>query len=318
MKVKEKSSSSKSNMGLFRILIVLLFLIVFMLSYLLIKGIADLNSQGDPNANETDTSEVVEEESIKEEPEEDESIKVPEAISFQSTVDEWSNSTSGKHSVIIYDIERNEIVGQDNINEKYNTASLYKLFVVYEGYRRIANEVFDGNEVIINSTKQTLLDCLDLAIRESNSSCAETVWRMIGHAELDQIIEKDFDIHDSNISSLVSTPSDILKIMKMFYTHEDFNDETLVQTMKDSFLNQPVTSYNWRQGLPSGFKIANVYNKVGWDWNGKSWNVYHDAAIIEFPEDDRHFIVVVMSSQVPYQKIRELGEMIENQYVLKN
>ena len=87
--------------------------------------------------------------------------------------------------------------------------------------------------------------------------------------------------------------------------------------MKDSFLSQPVTTYNWRQGLPSGFSKANVYNKVGWDYNAKTrnWNIYHDAAIIEFEEQNRHFIVVVMTNRVPYQKIRQLGTEIENKFL---
>ena len=107
-----------------------------------------------------------------------------------------------------------------------------------------------------------------------------------------------------------------MKIMKMFYEHKDFNDEILVATMKDSFLNQPATTYNWRQGLPSGFKKANVYNKVGWDFNADKnyWNIYHDAAIVEFPDQDRHFIIVVMTNQVPFQRIAQLGQMIEENF----
>ena len=30
---------------------------------------------------------------------------------------------------------------------------------------------------------------------------------------------------------------------------EDIVDENLIAVMKDSFLNQPITTYNWRQGL---------------------------------------------------------------------
>ena len=56
---------------------------------------------------------------------------------FQPVVDEWATSTGGNKSVLIYDIERDEIVGEYNTDENYNTASLYKLFVVYEGYRRL-------------------------------------------------------------------------------------------------------------------------------------------------------------------------------------
>ena len=92
---------------------------------------------------------------------------------------------------------------------------------------------------------------------------------------------------------------------------------------QDSFLNQPTTEYNWRQGLPSGFsEKVDVYNKVGWDWNGKSWNIYNDAAILNFRDEGRQFIVVVMTSGVRYQQIRDFGAQIEkafyDQNVLKN
>ena len=125
----------------------------------------------------------------------------------------------------------------------------------------------------------------------------------------------NFGIVNSNISGLLSNVNDILAIMKLFYNHPDFDREDLIATMKDSFLNQPPTTYNWRQGLPSGFTRANVYNKVGWDYNPNGyWNIYHDTAIIEFPEQDRHFIVVVMTNRVPFQKIREFGTNFENYY----
>jgi hypothetical protein len=104
--------------------------------------------------------------------------------------------------------------------------------------------------------------------------------------------------------------------MKLFYYHPDFSSPELVTGMLDSFLNQPKTEYDWRQGLPRGFSRAKVYNKVGWDYNpnGRYWNIYHDAAIVEFPEENRHFIVVVMTSQVPYQRITELGTNIEKTF----
>ena len=93
-------------------------------------------------------------------------------------------------------------------------------------------------------------------------------------------------------------------------------DGGLIAQIKDSFLNQPATTYNWRQGLPSGFSKANVYNKVGWAYNadGGYWNIYHDAAIVEFPESNRHFIVVVMTNQVPFEAIRTLGTKIEETF----
>lgn len=249
------------------------------------------------------------------EPEPDPTPVLPDAVNFQPIVDDFVNSTGGSRSVVIYDLERDEISAQFNPTEYYNTASLYKLFVVYEGYRRIEDGSWNADEVA-NYSGDTILDCLDLAIRESYSPCAEPLWAAIGHDELDLIIANDYGITDSDIATLSSNPNDITKIMKRFYEHPDFSREDLLARMKDSFLNQPPTTYNWRQGLPSGFSRANVYNKVGWDYNpdGGYWNVYHDAAIVEFPEQDRHFIVVVMTNRVPYQKITEFGTNLENYY----
>ena len=228
----------------------------------------------------------------------------PEKIDFQPVVDEWINLVGGNKSVLIYDLDRDEIVGSYNTTKRYDTASLYKLFVVYEGYRRLESGEWQADEPT-GSTGYTVLECLDLAIRESYSPCAETLWARIGHDELDEIIEKDFGIINSDISAFISNPEDIQKMMKLFYEHPDIKSETLVARMKDSFLNQPKTTYNWRQGLPSGFSDkVNVYNKVGWSFN-------EDEAIVEFPEKDWHFIVVVMTNKVPYQQIRKLGSMIE-------
>ena len=67
------------------------------------------------------------------------------------------------------------------------------------------------------------------------------------------------------------------------------------------------------------YERANVYNKVGWDFNEEEncWNLYHDAAIVEFPEQNRHFIVVVMTNRVPFEKITEFGANLESFYFSK-
>lgn len=239
--------------------------------------------------------------------------RLPEAVDFQPVVDEWVQSVNGNKSVAIYDLERDEMAASYNLSENYNTASLYKLFVVYEGYRLVQSGEWQA-DAPAGSTGYSILKCLDLSIRESYSPCAETLWAEIGHDKLDEIIESDFEIHDSSISTLTSNASDITKMMKIFYEHTDVTDDELIKTMKDSFLNQPATTYNWRQGLPSGFQSANVYNKVGWDYNPAGyWNVYHDAAIVEF-SDGRHFVVVVMTNRVPFEKIRQFGSQLENAY----
>lgn len=239
-------------------------------------------------------------------------------VDFQPVVDAWVNSVGGNKSILIYDLDLDKINASYNVDENYGTASLYKLFVVYEGYKRVENGTWNGNDRA-GSTGKTILKCLDLAIRESNSPCAETLWGMIGHDKLDAIIEGQWNITQSDISKLTSNVGDIMKILKRFYEHPDINDQALLDAMWDSFLNQPNTNYEWRQGLPSGFLKASVYNKVGWAYNaaGKYWDIYHDAAIIKFPLEDgktRNFIVVVMTNKIDYPDIRRLGTELEGEF----
>lgn len=290
--------------------------ITFLLLIIAIGGLSVklFNERAEKLEQETATTEVETDSSASEIADEnaENATELPAKIDFQSVIESWAAEAGGKKSVVVYDLDRDEAVGEYNADATYNTASLYKLFVVYEGYRRIENGTWQRTDPA-GQTGKTILRCLDLAIRESNSPCAETLRSLIGHATLDEIIVQDFKITDSNISALLSTPTDIAKMMQIFYEHNEIKDEELVATMQDSFLNQPVTTDDWRKGLPSGFPAdVKVYNKVGWDWNGKTWNVYHDAAIVEFPEQNRHFVVVVMTSEVANKKIAELGTLISD------
>ena len=273
----------------------------------------DNNKASEPQTNIAETLEPSEPSEISEDPEPSENSETSQKfetpyqeIDFQPIVDDWAKSVSGDKSVLIYDLDLEKTVGEYNADVNRNTASLYKLPIVYEGYRRVARGEWDGNAKA-GTIGKTVLKCLDLAIRQSDSLCAETLRNMIGRAELDTI--------NPNILALSSNARDIAKIMKNFYYHDEIQDDKLLATMKDSFLNQPTIGHdNWRRGLPSGFSDATVYNKVGWDYNAeeKYWNVYNDAAIVEFPEQNRHFIVVVMTSHIMPKKIAELGTMIEN------
>ncbi|MBQ6375510.1 hypothetical protein IJJ37_01070 [Candidatus Saccharibacteria bacterium] len=279
------------------------------------------SSVADSSADESSGNRGEGDEDDGEDDGEDDAPKTPvllEKIDLQPVVNEWVSSVGGAKGVIIYDLNRSEVVGEYNADEEFATASLYKLFAVYEGYRRVERGEWDPEEAV-GWYGDSIAECLDSAIRSSDSSCAEPIWAMIGHDELDEIVAGDYGISGADVSHLAATPRAVMLMMKRFYEHPDFTDEAMVARMWDSFLNQPVVNgYDWRQGLPSGFsEAALVYNKVGWQWSQEEdgsnghWVVYDDAAIVKFPEVNRNLIVVVMTSNVRYQSIREFGAMIE-------
>ena len=234
-------------------------------------------------------------------------------IDFQAVVETWAKKAGGKAGVYIYDLDNEKVLADYNGNVRFATASLYKLFVVYEGYRRLETGEWSG-DTKVGSTGKTISQCLDLAIRESHSPCAESLHSMIGYNNMASIIKNDFGLNDTSARNLYSTPEEIAKMMKIFYEHSDIKNVDNIAQMKDSFLNQPKTTYDWRRGLPKGFSDkVDVYNKVGWEYvnETKSWKIYDDAAIVVFKNENRHFIVVEMTSGVSLTNINKLATAIE-------
>ena len=254
-------------------------------------------------------------------------IKLPEKLDLQDLAETWAKTASGRVGIYIYDLDYREPIAKVGETQNFQTASLYKLFPVYEGYRRIAKGEWDGDSILVGS--RTIKQCLDSAIRSSDSTCGEALWAKIGRSTLDEIIKDDYKITNSQISSFVSNPVDIAKMLELFYDHKEFSDETYV-TILDSMLNQPATkngmcgdsACNWRQGLPAGLSSdkIKVYDKVGWDFNGSTWNIYNDAAIVTVhgAEDadassDHNLIVVVMASGLrSFKEITNFGKQLKS------
>lgn len=242
--------------------------------------------------------------------------ELPSVINFQPVIESWASRVSGMKSVMIYDLDLDMAVGSLNADQNYDTASIYKLFVAYEGYRRIEKGIWRAEEMVTGRTREK---CLDLMLRESDSICAERFFTEIGRTNFDKIVMNDFGIKNSQISKLSSNAKDVVELMKLFYKHADFSDVTVAK-IQDAMLNQSCAKSemcvggccDWRQGLPRGFsKRARVYNKVGWSYNGETWDTYHDAAIVQFPEKQRSFAVVVMTKHVASSQIAALGRAIE-------
>lgn len=247
---------------------------------------------------------------------EEQDIK-PELIDLQPVVDDWLKtlkSDKASVGVYFYDLDNQKEVASYHPDEGFYTASLYKLFVVYEGYRRLENGTEDPNKIITGG--YTYAECLDLAIRESNSPCAEVIHARIGTDKLYSVIVNYYGLKNSSATGLYSTPKEIAKMLEIYYNHKDLSEETW-QTIQDSMLNQPPVNNglcrgacDWRQGFPSGFSKAKVYNKVGWQGNGDgTWKIYNDAAIVTL--DGHTYIMSIMSNWVFPSEIAELGSAVE-------
>jgi len=238
---------------------------------------------------------------------EDDQKKTTEAASsfdtsaIQAVVDSWSSSLPGGSmaSVVILD-SNGEEVSALNPDDKYFSASLYKLFVAYAGYQQIDTKVAVPDEMYTQGF--TRAECLDLMIRESHSPCAEKMWNELGKAELTTLV-RSYGIENTDLVNLQTTARDTGKILERILNRENLSPES-----QSLFLDSMKTQDDkYRNGLPSGFSDEiTVYNKVGWNEQQE----YHDAAIIELA-DGRKLIVAALTSGVGTANLRKLATAIE-------
>lgn len=254
--------------------------------------------------------------------------QAPEFINLQTVVDAWRKTTSANIGLMIYDLDNARVAASHQPDKSFNVASVYKLFFVYDGYRQIESGAVSANSRYVTTSDYragtyTYGECLDLAIRESYNGCADKLRSdKSAYTRVNALI-KELSLKRTTNAGLSSTAADITELLKLYYAHSDLSDENW-QKIADSMLNQPATkvsddtTYDWRQGFPSGFSSqVNVYDKVGWAWDkaAETWTTYADAAIVEFPEENRHYIVVVLTSNLRGHDpvaLKNLGMRLEN------
>lgn len=238
-------------------------------------------------------------------------------INLQPIVDEWVKSLPARSGaqvgVMVYDLDQSRVAAEYNAKAVFYAASLYKLFFVYDGYEQIENGSEKPDEFFTFDYDKGNLSfgtCLDLMIRESYNPCADPMRAdPVKFARIEAFI-KQLGLSNTSEAGLETSAADMIELLKIYYRHDGLSEASW-QKILDSMLNQPVTTYDWRQGLPSGFHTAKVYNKVGWNSDNDQWKNFNDAAIVEFPEQNRHYAIVVLSENLDPKYLSSLGQMLE-------
>lgn len=285
---KDNPNKNKRNQLILAVLLILVLSVVFFAVWWFVYN-QETEVQTTPIVTENNAQET---EDVTIEPEFD-------ATAIQSQVDNWVNSTSGTSSVVVADIDGN-VLAAHNADQVYFAASLYKLFVAYEGYKQIdADESLASQEYLNGFTRQ---ECLDKMIRESDSPCGEKMLAEFGQLELTNIL-RQYGITNTSMTNIATTARDSMVLLSLVATAEGLSEESQASYL-DSLKEQPDL---YRRGLPSGFSDnVVVYNKVGWN----ELVEWHDVAIIETP-DNKKLIIAVLTENVGSSKISELAGLIE-------
>jgi beta-lactamase class A len=289
VRYKSKGSKNYAKSQYFLAGLLIILLVIFALAYFVFDSTLDDTKDLD--------SDTTTKQQIDEEPEQSSVIDFDD-VELQKIVDDWVSTLEGNSSVVISDKDGVVLVSE-NPNQVYFAASIYKIYVAYAGYQQIDNGEVDPGEIYLNGN--TRAECLDLMIRDSDSPCAEKLWNELGKETLTSQLET-YGIENTSMSAVSTSANDSAILLSRIARGEGLSEASRAKYL-DSMKDQDKL---YRRGLPSGFDSLIVYNKVGWN-ELKEW---HDVAIIELP-DKRQLIVSVMSENVGFRKIAELGKSLE-------
>lgn len=233
-----------------------------------------------------------------------------EMINLQAVVDQWARSYRYQEAAVeVFDVDYNTVVASYRADAAMYPRSLYKLFYVYDAYAQIDAGADDANQTYLDD--MSLGHCLDIIIRQSNNPCAE---KMVDNdppraQRVGQLI-RNLGLANTQSDGLRTSAHDVSLLLQHYYRHPDWSASSW-EKFRSSALGQ---AWNYRKGLPSGFKEATVYDKTGFGYGSGGVNVYNDAAMVEFWTGSglRRYIVVAMTTNpTSYTILTKLGMMLE-------
>ena len=189
----------------------------------------------------------------------------------------------------LQDLKTGDYIGE-NDSVVFESASMYKLFVAYETYRRIDLGIHTPDEIIDTEDGPRSIDyCLEASITVSDNACGRALRELVrANVEpLPSLAEAGF-VGTSLVNDYPTTSAkDVALLFQKIYDGTDLSPVSNTQFLEN--LSAQTVNNRIPAGLPAGLQIA---HKTG-DLEGYS----HDGGIIFSPKGD--YILVIMSG--PWQ-----------------
>lgn len=159
-----------------------------------------------------------------------------------------------------------------NGDKKYHPASTYKLFVAYSVLKRVDNGQMSLGQA--TSGGQTLAQCLDVMIVNSDNACAEWFGQSIGWNTVTNDARGIGAASTTLSRPFVSTTNDMALFLQKLESNQLGLSEPSRTRLLDAMKRQV-----FRKAIPAGVGVP-VADKVGFI---PDEGLYHDAAIVYAP-----------------------------------
>lgn len=186
-----------------------------------------------------------------------------------------------------------------NGDKQYHPASTYKLFVAYSVMKRIDSGSMSWGAPATGG--QTVAQCFDNMIVNSDNPCSEWFGRTISWAAVDADA-RSIGASRTNLRSenFLSTANDLALFLQKLESNQLGVSEASRARLLDAMKRQ-----RYRQGIPTGVGVS-VADKVGF-LEGK----LHDAAIVYGPNGV--YVLVILSDNSSWSEMASVANQIHAQ-----
>lgn len=222
------------------------------------------------------------------------------SIGLQYLLDDWVASNPGATWGIVVE----ELGGQQRYaairqNDKFITASVYKLFLAYSVLTKVDEGSMDANA--ITSTGATVNSCIESMIVHSDNACSHALGNMAGWDSVTAMQHArgftSTTLNDAN--GFYTTANDTTEILELLYAGQ------LMTPGPNGRLLDMMKRQVYRNGIPTGSTPSVVANKVGYV---DGWR--HDVGIVYHPKGA--YIISVLSYGGSYPQVVNLSRSIYN------
>lgn len=239
-------------------------------------------------------------------------------FNLQPTLDRWlSTQVSKKNSsILIYDLNNQEIIARNNDFSQNNSLGLENLFLAYQIYTKIDQNAIKKDKLLTVGTEQISVDnCLSKILQENHSGCVAALVSEIWENNLKQFL-KDQSYTNTNFTSHLTNTADLLSLSKRLNTHPDFSEQ-LWQEFKTKLIPQD----NNKNPLLTGFSKLTVYGLFGAQTNNitntnLSYPLFNNLYFLETkqedPKDRQTFVLIFLASDIDAASLIELAKNLES------
>ncbi len=256
-------------------------------------------------SNETTTATEVKTDSTAQQ------IDTPETLTksmqLQKTLDDWIAQHDTGYRVVARSLDTD-----DQFEASYKAAtvtipaSTYKLFVVYAAFHQI--EFGEASLDAMVTHGDSMEDCIEEAIIQSDNECAEAIGFYLGWDTVDSLVSQagfthtklnNYDEDGNYMADKESTAEDLASLLTKLY------NKKLVNTTHTNTLLGYMKGQVYRSGIPAGVTGTQVADKVGF-----LPGITNDAAIVYA---EKPYVLVVLSTATNnWVNIADLAQNVQS------